>query len=201
MACTTSEAAALVTHRGIQLSGMRIDGDLDLTDAQVLFPLNARKRAFEGNICLTAARLRSLYLGAVRVKDLIADGARIEGRVFLCDGFKADGEVNFLEATIGGDLKCSDAQFFNPEGQPLIADRAKIEGDVSLSNGFKSRGEVSFPGVTIGRGICRFDRYQGEGRSELRGCNGSKPFRLDRRPLATRGKTGSPVCEGRYRVG
>jgi hypothetical protein len=60
----------------------------------------------------------------------------------LCDGFKADGEVNFLGATIGGDFKCSGAQFVHPEGQALIADRAKIEGDVSLNNGFKSWGHA-----------------------------------------------------------
>ena len=31
---------------------------------------------------------------------LIADGAKIEGYVFLRNGFKTEGEVNFLGATI-----------------------------------------------------------------------------------------------------
>jgi hypothetical protein len=35
---------------------MRIEGDLDLADAQVPFPLSARQSAFDGKIYLTAAR-------------------------------------------------------------------------------------------------------------------------------------------------
>jgi hypothetical protein len=36
--CTDREASALVTHRGIQIIGMRIDGQLDLSYAEINFP-------------------------------------------------------------------------------------------------------------------------------------------------------------------
>jgi hypothetical protein len=89
--CTTPEASALVTHRGIRISGMRIDGDIDLTDAQVPFPLYAPKCAFSGKILLRAARLRSLHLVATHVtRYLAAYGAKIEGDVSLSDGFRGE---------------------------------------------------------------------------------------------------------------
>jgi hypothetical protein len=146
--CTTSEASSLVTHQGIRISGMRIDGDLNLHFAQIAFPLQMWKCAFDGNILLQDARLRALYLPGVHVTDLNADLAKIEGSVFLCEA-KAQGEVRFLGATISGHLDCAGAELSNSQGKALSADGAKIEGSVFLEKA-KAQGEVRFPGATIG---------------------------------------------------
>jgi hypothetical protein len=69
----------------------------------------------------------------IRVEALIADGAKIEGNVFLRD-VKAQGEVRFPRATIGVDFDCSGAEFINPKGKALHAHGAKIEGNVFLRN-------------------------------------------------------------------
>jgi hypothetical protein len=151
--CTDREASALVTHRGIEVRGARIDGDLDLSHADVKFPMSVWKSAFIGNILLRDVQLRALYLQACNIRNLWADGAKIAGTVFLRDGFKAQGEVNLSGATIGGSLDCAGAQLSNPNGAALIADGARIEGGVLLRNGFKAEGEVRLLRATIGRNL------------------------------------------------
>jgi len=72
---------------------------------------------------------------------------------FLRNGFTAEGEVNILFSTIGGNLDCQNAQLTNPEGKALNADGAKINGSVFLRDGFKANGEVNFLIATIGKGL------------------------------------------------
>jgi hypothetical protein len=147
--CTTREASALISHRGIRIVGLRIDGDLNLDAAQVAFPVSASKCAFQGDILLRDARLQSLHLLNCVAKRLDARGSQIEVDVDL-DDFKADGEVRFEGATIGGTLACNGAHLTNPKGYALIADHMKIGGSVLLRKGFQAEGEVRFPLGTIG---------------------------------------------------
>jgi sRNA-binding regulator protein Hfq len=137
--CTDPQASTLVTHRGIRIRGMRVEGDLELEDAQFPFPLNASKCVFKGTIFLRAARFQALYLEATYVQRLSADRVEIASGVFLRNGFKAEGEVKFVGATIGGTLDCAGAQLSNPLGSALSADGVKIESSVFLRNGFKGR--------------------------------------------------------------
>jgi sRNA-binding regulator protein Hfq len=148
--CTDPQALALVTYRGLNLSGMRIDADLDLNDAEIKFSLTARKCAFSGNILLRDAELQALYLVGCLIKRLDGGRVRIRGAVLLRDGFKADGEINLRGATIGGTLECDGAQFSNANGTAFSADGAKIDGSVFLRKGFKAEGAVNLPRATIG---------------------------------------------------
>jgi len=151
--CTDPQALALVTYRGLQLLGMRIDADLEVQNAEIKFPLTAWKCAFSGNFLLRDAQLRGLYLVGCLIKSLSADRARIRGAVLLRDGFKAEGEVNLLGATIDGYLDCTSAQFSNATGFALNANGAKVEGGVFLRDGFKPDAEVNLLGATIGGGL------------------------------------------------
>ena len=148
--CTDREASSRVTFRGIQIYGMRIDGKLDLEFAQAPFPFWTWKCAFTNEIVLRHAHFPALYLQFTHVKSIDADGAKIDGNIFLRDHFKAGGEVRLLGATIGGNLECNGAQLTNPKGMALNADGAKINGSVFLRNGFSSQGEVNLLGATIG---------------------------------------------------
>jgi hypothetical protein len=150
--CTNREASAIVTYRGIQIVGMRIDGNLDLENAQITFPFLTTNCAFTGSILLRTARMRSLCLLNCSVKALNGNGAHIEGNVFLRGGFKAEGEVKFTAATIGGDLDFDGAQLTNPQGYALIADGANINGSVTLRQ-TKAVGQVSVAGAVISRNL------------------------------------------------
>jgi hypothetical protein len=143
---TDSKALALVTHRGVQISGMRIVGDLDLSDVKMAFPFVAQNCFFEGDIYLADGQLRSLALMCCFLQALDASRAHFAGVVLLLDGCRVDGPVSFSEATIEGSLNCESAHF----RKGLAAELAKIGSEVFLHNGFKGEGGVNFRGATIG---------------------------------------------------
>jgi len=149
--CTDGEATKRVTHRGISIRGMRIDGVLDLSDAKIDFPIAALKCAFMERLIFRDAHLRTLILSASHTKDVLADRLTLAGSLFLRQGFKAQGELRLLGVSIGGSLDCSGAKLSNPQGKALSADGACIGGDVLLREGFMAEGEVRFLRTTIGR--------------------------------------------------
>jgi sRNA-binding regulator protein Hfq len=151
--CTDREASMLVTHRGIQVQGIRIEGHLDLSHAEIKFLFVILDSAFTGFILLQDTQLPALSLQGCHVKGLEGDRAKIKGSVFLRGRFKAQGEVRLLGATIGGNLVCDGAEFSNPSGKALNIDGAKIEGSVFLRSGFKAQGEVNLVGARIGRNL------------------------------------------------
>jgi hypothetical protein len=63
---------------------------------------------------------------------LLADGATVQGDVFLSEGFHATGEVRLLGADIKGQLTCSGGRFENPEGNALSVERATVDGTAFL---------------------------------------------------------------------
>jgi sRNA-binding regulator protein Hfq len=151
--CTDAAASALVTYRGISISGLRIEGVLDLEWANVAFPISALNCAFKNSILLTECHLCALCLDGTHIKDLRADGLRVERELFLRNGFRADGEVRLLSASIGGNLECDGSQFINPNAIALFADGVKIEGHVFLRNNFSAHGAVLLLYATIGKGM------------------------------------------------
>jgi hypothetical protein len=60
------------------------------------------------------------------------DGARISGRVFLRNGFRADGRVAIRQTRIEGGLICNGAYFCNPDEDALDLDGATVGGLVTL---------------------------------------------------------------------
>src|SRR3954462_13957726 len=75
---TDKHASDLVTYKGVDLRGMRIDGDLDLSDSEISVPLFAFKCAFTGNFYFKRARIKGLYLVNWCVTVLNGNGARIK---------------------------------------------------------------------------------------------------------------------------
>jgi hypothetical protein len=147
--CTDSEASKRVTYRGININGMRIDGRVDLSFAEISFPLQTWRCAFMQGIDLLYAHTRGLYFQTTYVHDLAADGAKIEGSVYLRSDFKADGQVEFKAAAITGDVDCSGGHFLAPISQSdggtnaaLSFNSAKIQGNVYLMDAFETEGEV-----------------------------------------------------------
>jgi len=148
--CTDPDAAKFLTHRGILARGARIDGELDLQFVKIDVPLRFATCAFTASIYLMQAKLHSLVLSGTHTTTIRADGLKLEGAVFLRNGFKAQGEVRLMSALIGGGLDCVNAQFSNPGGTALSADGAEVGGAVFLCDGFKAEGEVRLLGASIG---------------------------------------------------
>ena len=147
--CTDRNASQFITHKGIGVTGVRIDGQLNLQFAQMDFPIIFFKSVFKENIILQHSKLKYLNLSGTYTKAIIADGLEVEGGVCLRNGFKAEGEVRLSGAEIGGNLSCVNGKFINPNATALNADRLKVNGSVLLRNGFKAEGEVILLGAEI----------------------------------------------------
>lgn len=128
-------------------NGFHAEGEVRLPRAQVGGTLDCSAGAFKN-----PPQRDSDAFG----KALNLDGTHVKGDIFLCDGFRAEGQVRLLGAQIGGSLYCTAATFTNPSqqrndasGYALSADGAVVKGDVFLRNGFRAEGEVRLLGVEI----------------------------------------------------
>lgn len=102
--CTDPVASALVTSRGIEIVGFRIDGVLNLRSSHIPFQLTAYKCVFTDDIFLGRCHIAALSLIESQMKSLNADGAEVESDVLLRSNSKALGVVRFASATINGNL-------------------------------------------------------------------------------------------------
>ncbi len=172
-ACLDKEAKKYVTHHGIQVIGAKIEGPLDLNFAKLLFPLGFFDCHFDTTLLLLHAVIELLNLNGSRLESrenvaLFADGIEVKGGVFLREGFKAEGEVRLLDATISGNLDCTKGEFHNSEGHALNADGIEIKGSVFLKKGFKAEGEVRFLGAIIGGDLdCTRGEFRNPGKIAL----------------------------------
>jgi hypothetical protein len=146
--CTDPEASALVSAHGISILGARIDGVLNLQWAKITYPLQIRRCAFTEKVILERSHLRSLDLQATSMKELAGAGLNVEDNLTMSHGFKAEGTVQLMNATIGGNFECDTGEFIGADGIALDASWAKIGENVSLSQAH-FEGGVDFNGATI----------------------------------------------------
>jgi len=144
------DAAARVDPRGIQVHAAMVVGPLDLSFADVPFPLAFTRCRLTAEADLTCARIPALHLVGTWTRAITADGVIVQGNVLLRGGFSAEGEVRLLGAQIGGPLDCSGGTFKNPDGKALNADGVHVHGDVFLREGFSAEGGVRLLGAQIG---------------------------------------------------
>jgi sRNA-binding regulator protein Hfq len=156
--CVDREAREQIDPRGIQIRGARITGGLDLSFTNVLFPLGIFGCRLGRPLNLQWAKMPALSLEGSWTGAIFADGLKLEGSLFLRNGFHAEGEVVLLDAAVGGSLHADGGTFKNlksdknPDstGYALSADGIEVTGGVFLSNGFSAEGEVRLLGATIG---------------------------------------------------
>ena len=119
----------------VRLLGAQIGGDLDCRGAT--FRSSGPSGVPGGGIALSADRIE------------VASG------VFLNKRFRAEGEVRFPGAKVGGNFSCSGGTFVNPataEGRDTCAlgmDGMVVDGDVFLNKGFNANGEIRLLGAQI----------------------------------------------------
>lgn len=115
----------------VNISGAKIVGSLDCMGASLSVGMAAPER------------------DAVKEEALLASYSEIAGNVYLNSGFKADSDVRFLGARIGGQVNCRSGNFCARKTFALSFDSTTIQGDVFLIDGFSSKGRVSFIGAQI----------------------------------------------------
>jgi sRNA-binding regulator protein Hfq len=140
--CTDRNAKDKISHKGIMVKGARIDGVLNLADARIPFSLSFIKCAFPDTILLGNAVVQTLNLEGTHSGAIEAYGLKVEGSVYLRDGFRAEGEVSLRAAKISGQLDCTNGQFINRKGMAIDGDAMQVGASVFLRDGFKAEGEV-----------------------------------------------------------
>lgn len=140
--CADREAKQFIDPRGIQLTGARVLGNLELDFVKVPFRIRIIRSAFTGRIHLMYAEVPELNLSSSRTREIQADELVVPGGVLLMDGFQAEGPVDLKRAKLGAQLNCRGGHFDNPGGFALRADGLRAT-DVLLYEGFFARGEVN----------------------------------------------------------
>lgn len=82
---------------------------------------------------------------------LVGADAHIVGAVCLRDKFKAEGQVNFLSARIGGDVDLTGGSFRNDGGPALILGNVEIAGQ--LLGGARVTGQFAAQGARVTRNL------------------------------------------------
>ncbi len=170
--CTDDHACRFVGHKGIQIIGAKIEGELDLLFTRLAFPITLFSCRVLEPMDFSHGKVRGLFFDGSHIAGLGANGLMADGDINLRNGFYTEGEVNLLRATIGGDLNCTSGHFRNPQGCALSADGLKIEGSLYLRYGFRAEGEVRLLGASIGGQFsCIAGRFQNpEGKALSADC-------------------------------
>jgi hypothetical protein len=111
--CATSKLWNSLGNGSIEILGGKIIGELKLDHLAIEAPLRFCYCNFTKPILLRNGRLRTLDLTGTHVSSITADEVRVEGSVYLRNGFQAkictgetNGTVDLRNAVIGGDLNC-----------------------------------------------------------------------------------------------
>jgi hypothetical protein len=99
--CTDTDAIEKVHRHGLALRGYGITGLLDLIHADIRFPIQMRECAFDTDIWLKSARLRSLSFRGCSLQGMNADSSIIDTNLLLVDGSETHGEVSLRGAVVG----------------------------------------------------------------------------------------------------
>jgi uncharacterized protein YjbI with pentapeptide repeats len=128
--------------RSLMLSGAEITGDASFKRLEAAGQVRALGAKFNAQLILTGAKLTTPNGTALGL-----DGAKISGGAFLNE-LEATGEVRALGANFDAPLVLTGAKLSNPNGNALSLDTAKISGGVFLSE-LEATGEVRATGVDI----------------------------------------------------
>jgi thiol-disulfide isomerase/thioredoxin len=150
--CVDPHARGRIDPKGLLVFGAKVVGKLDLTHASLPFAIALRRCRLMENAELASADLPELDLQGTRVLKLMADNIRVQGSVWLNNGFTGV-RVRLLGAQIAGNLECNNGEFHsesnNPDEMALSADGATVKGGISLK-GSRIEGQLRFPGAQIG---------------------------------------------------
>lgn len=146
-----AEALRFLTHRGIRISGVRINGELDISSVKFLYDFGLIFCCIPGKISARNAQLGSLNLGASKTASIFADRINISGDALFDNNIFVNGGLSLRGATINGKVRCSSGLFVAPNKKdPAInASRTTIAKSMLMNNDFCAQGEVRIIGTRI----------------------------------------------------
>jgi len=177
-----------IGRHGIQLKGARVDGTLDLVNAEVSSALSIIESRIDGDLNLTDTHLtHRMHLDGTQVRGrFLADQLRSDSSLFLSDHAAFEDDVILNGAKISGDVSLGTSSFakhvyaygMTVGGDLLAEDQADFKGDVVLS-GAKINGDVSLNtsrfaqrvyayGMTVGGNLFAGDQADFKGDVVLR---------------------------------
>jgi hypothetical protein len=121
-----------VPFAGVQITGARIVGDVDLENAQLIRPIEIFGSRIEGAINLTFARTDSVISldGSLVVGDFVADVLHAESGLFLRNGAVFKRGMRLENATITGTINMVGASF----DATLNADSLQVGGSLWMGS-------------------------------------------------------------------
>lgn len=165
--CVDRHAKDLIDPLGIQIWGAKVTEPINLDSVAVSFPLRLLRCRLMENLTLVDAQMPLLDMQESQGRAVRADRATVRGSVLLRE-FRADGEVDFRGASIGGTFDCRGAQMNkpptpkNPETDfALVLDRAVVNGSVFLRKGFSANGVLLSDARIGGTLDCRQSKISG----------------------------------------
>jgi hypothetical protein len=165
--CRESEFWKLCLPHGIDIEGADIFASLDLRLAKIEVPLRFSNCQFHKALLLKQAELKELDLSGSQISSsdevnfpgnppeptsISAKGIKVEGSIYLSNGFKAEGCVVLYSAEIGANLECTNATFSNSNGYALLAPDINVKGSVFLDQA-QASGCVILYGAEIGANL------------------------------------------------
>jgi sRNA-binding regulator protein Hfq len=130
----------------MEADGVRIDGDLVLGSGFEAFNdtldgiIRLRGGHIAGSFSMNGAELTNTSGPAIS-----ADRLRVDGSIFLRNGFTATGNgtqgtIRLASAQIASDLEMDSAELTNTSGPALNANQLRVGGSIFLRNGFTATG-------------------------------------------------------------
>ncbi len=151
----------LVDPRGVRLRRAVVTGTLDLTGADIPFPIRIEECEFEQAPILHGVRVKELIIvgcpalpgllanGIVVVGDLDLSGSQVVGAHATSASTSRRAAIWLCESVIGGRLLCVDTTI-DPLGErALQADRMSVAGTVRLIRNFHAKGELRLVGAEV----------------------------------------------------
>ncbi|MEV0399794.1 hypothetical protein [Actinoallomurus sp. NPDC050550] len=120
-----------IDPRGIEITGARLTGDLDLVDVTLPVGLHLIRCELTGSLCLQGAQLIRLILRGSRIRGLRADGVQVQKGINAQD-VHCDGAFRLIGSTIEGQLNLTGATITGDGHSGLLADGMRVGGDALL---------------------------------------------------------------------
>ena len=147
---TDAQAAACIPRTGLHIRGAVIGGGIDLSYADIAFPLEFTECVIRGPLVISQARIRGLRLIGTKITELNASGCVIDGDLQLSHGFQTEGPVLLRNASVAGTVDCTAASFMNDDSVAFLGDGLRVQGDLGFCGGFRAKGEMRLIGAVIG---------------------------------------------------
>ncbi|WP_332697836.1 hypothetical protein [Bosea sp. (in: a-proteobacteria)] len=133
-------------EKGVRISGAWIKDILDLEACRVFRDIGLNDCHFEAAPILRAAIINRLFLDGSLLPGLQGERLEARGGIYL-RGAEVTGEVNLVQARLGGNLECDGATMRASSGYALFAPSLEVRN--VLARGATIRGGINLSGAVL----------------------------------------------------